>query len=96
MLRRRLLDLRRFQAGDAWRFALVIPVAMAIGALGVLLAFAPVAGAYRRGGAPYVLVRLSANPERSPSRRHSRESWLWGGLIALLAVASVALAVWGT
>ena len=45
LLRRRLLHFRRFRAGDAWRFALVIPVAMVIGAIGVLLGFAHVPGA---------------------------------------------------
>jgi hypothetical protein len=95
-LRRRLLDLRRFRAGDAWRFALVLPVAMLIGAVGVVLAFAPVAGAIGAAVVLYVLVRLSANPEPLPGRRRPRESWVWGGLLTVLSVATVALAIWST
>ena len=66
LLRRRVLDPRRFRAGDAWRYALVLPVAMGIGALGVPLAFAPVAGAVGAAVVLYVLVRLSTEPEPLP------------------------------
>jgi hypothetical protein len=96
VLRRRLLDLRRFQAGDSWRFALVIPVAMVLGALGVVLAFAPGAGAVGAAVLLYVLLRLSTNPEALPRPDRSRESWVWAGLVSVLVLASVALAIWST
>ncbi|MBJ7356905.1 hypothetical protein [Nocardioides sp.] len=96
VLRRRLFDLRRFQAGDAWRFALVVPVAMALGAIGVVLAFAPVAGAVAGAVLLYVLVRLSTNPPALPRRGRTWESRLWLGLTVVLAAASSALALWST
>lgn len=96
VLRRHLFDLRRFRAGDAWRYALVLPVAMGIGALGVVLAFAPVAGAIGAAAVLFVLVRLSTNPDPLPRRPRSREWWTWGGLLALLSVACLALAIWST
>ena len=93
VLRRRLLDLRRFRAGDAWRFALVLPVAMLVGAVGVVLGFAPVAGAVAAAVLLVVLLRLSTDPEPLPGHR-SGESWAWGALLGFLAVATVGLAVW--
>ena len=93
-LRRRLFDLRRFQAGDAWRFALVLPVAMAIGAIGVVVGFAQVVGAVGAAVLLLVLVRLSTNPDPLQRRRRTGESWLWGGVVAALAVVTVALALW--
>jgi hypothetical protein len=95
-MRRRLLDLRRFHAGCAWRFALVLPVAMVIGAVGVVLAFAPLAGTIGAAVLLYVLVRLSSNPDPLPGGSRSRESWLWGGLLAALCAATLALAIWST
>jgi hypothetical protein len=95
-LRRRMVDLRRFRAGDAWRYAVVLPAAMAVGALGVVLAFAPVAGAVGAAVVLSVLLRVSSNPAPLPTRALSRESWVWGGLVALLSVAAVALAIWST
>ena len=95
VLRRHLLHFRRFRAGDAWRFALVLPVSMVLGTVGVLLGFAPVAGAVAAAVLGYVLLRLSTNPEQLP-RERTTESWVWGGLVGLLAVACVALAVWST
>ena len=38
----------------------------------------------------------STNPDPLPRRTRSRESWAWDGLVALLSVACVALAVWST
>jgi hypothetical protein len=96
VLRRRTLDLRRFRAGDAWRYAVVLPSAMVVGALGVVLAFAPVAGAVGAVVVFSVLLRVSSNPDPWPSRRRSREAWVWGGLVALLSAAAVALAIWST
>jgi hypothetical protein len=93
VLRRNLLHFRRFVAGDAWRFALVLPVAMALGAVGVPLGFAPVAGVIAGGTLLFVLLRLSTDPEPLPSR-WTRESWVWGGLVGALALASVGLALW--
>lgn len=95
VLRRHLLHFRRFRAGDAWRFALVLPVAMVLGAVAVPLAFEPVAGAIAAAALLYVLLRLSRNPEPLPGRR-SAASWLWAGLGLALAATCVALAVWAT
>jgi hypothetical protein len=92
-LRRNLLHFRRFQAGAAWRFALVLPVAMVLGAIGVPLSFTPLAGSIAGAALLYVLLRLSTNPERLPSTR-TAESWLWGSLVGALLLASVALALW--
>jgi hypothetical protein len=96
VLRRRLLDLRRFRAADAWRFALVIPVAMVIGAFGVVLAFDPVAGSVGAAVLLLLLVRISSNPDPLPLPQKSRESWVWGGLITILVAVSVALSIWST
>jgi hypothetical protein len=96
VLRRRIFDLRRFRAGDAWRFALVLPVAMVLGAVGVLLAFVPVAGSVAAAALTYVLVRLSTNPAPLPRRPGSWEARAWTGLIVFLVVASVSLAAWST
>jgi hypothetical protein len=96
LLRRRVLDPRRFHPGDAWRYALVLPVAMGIGALGVPLAFAPVAGAVGAAVVLYVLVRLSTQPDPLPRRDRSRESLVWWGLATALALVTVGLAVWST
>ena len=96
VLRRHLFDLRRFRADKVWRFALILPVAMAIGAVGVVLAFDAVAGAVGAAVLLYVLLRLSTDPEPLPRRHRSRESWLWTGLIAALAVTTVAVAIWST
>lgn len=96
VFRRRLLDLRRFRADDAWKFALVLPVAMVIGAVGVVLAFAPVAGAVGAAVLVYVLVRLSENPAPLPRRPRPWEARLWAALAASLVVACTALAVWST
>lgn len=96
LLRRRLLDLRRFRAGDAWKFALVLPVCMVLGAVGVVLAFAPAAGAVCAVGLVCVLIRLTGNPLPLPPRHWSREGRLWGALALTLVVASVGLAVWST
>ena len=96
ILRRRVLDPRRFRAGDAWRYALVLPVAMGVGAIGVPLSFAPVAGAVGAAVVLYVLVRLSTEPGPLPPRPRSRESWVWGGLVGVLVLVTVGLAVWST
>lgn len=95
VLRRNLLHFRRFRAGDAWRFALVLPVAMTLGAVGVPLGFAPFAGVVGSAVLLYVLLRLSADPEPLPSR-WTRESWLWGGLICAVALVTVTLALLST
>ena len=92
-LRRHLLDLRRFRAGDAWRFALVLPVSMLLGAIGVVLGFAPAVGAVAAAAVLVVLLRLSADPEPLPSHRTS-ESWAWGALLGFLMAVTVALAIW--
>jgi hypothetical protein len=92
-LRRNLLHFRRFSPADAWRFALVLPVAMVLGAIGVPLGFAPLAGAIAAVVVLYVLLRLSSNPEPLPSR-WTGESWLWGGLVGLVGLACVGLALW--
>lgn len=96
VLRRRILDLRRFHAADAWRFALVLPVAMVVGAVGVVLAFAPVAGVIAAATLTYMLIRLSSNPEPLPRRQRSWEARTWGAMIVVLTTVTVALAVWST
>ena len=93
VLRRHLLDLRRFRAGDAWRFALVLPVAMLVGAVGVVLGFPPVAGAVAAVALLFVLLRLSTDPEPLPGHR-TAESRAWGAMLVFLAVATVGLAIW--
>jgi hypothetical protein len=92
VLRRDLLHFRRFRAGDAWRFALLLPVSMVVGAVGVFLGFAPVAGAVAAAVLLYALLRLSSNPEPLPSRWTSG-SWVWGGMVVLVGLACVGLAV---
>ena len=92
-LRRNLFHFRRFRAPDAWRFALVLPVAGLLGAVGVPLGFAPVAGTVAAAVLVYVLLRLSTDPDPLPRRRTS-ESWVWAALVGLLVVASGALALW--
>ncbi len=96
-LRRRVFDLRRFRAGDAWRFALLIPAAMLIGAVGVLMGFSAVSGAITATALLYIVLRFSTNPSRDPSLpRVGWESRIWGGLIGLIVVQTVALAVLST
>jgi len=95
VLRRNLLHFRRFRAGDAWRFAMVLPVSMVLGAVGVVLGFAPVAGAVVAAVLTYVLLRLSSDPEPLPGHR-DRAGWLWMVLGIALVGATVALAVWST
>lgn len=92
VLRRNLLHFRRFRAPDAWRFALILPAAMALGAVGVPLGFAPLAGAIAAGVLLYALLRLSTDPEPLPSR-WTRESWLWGAVILAVGLACVGLAL---
>jgi hypothetical protein len=95
VLRRNLLHFRRFRAGDAWRFALLLPVSMVVGALAVPLAFEPLAGAVAAVALLYVLLRLSDNPDRLPGHRGTA-SWWWAGVGFALVAASVGIAVWST
>ena len=95
LLRRRLLDVRRFRADDAYRFALVIPAAMVVGTVGVFLAFSPIAGGAAALALVVVLLRFTRNPVPF-ERRWSAESWVWGALVVVLLTATTALAVRST
>ena len=95
LLRRRLLDVRRFQADDAYRFALVIPAGMLVGVVGVLVGFSPVAGGVAAAGLVGALVRSTRNPDPLGPPR-SGESLAWAALVVVLLLASVGLAVRST
>jgi hypothetical protein len=92
LLRGRLLDPRRFRARDVWRPAVALPAAMLVGAGGVLAGFSPVGGFIAAAVILYALIRLSKQP--APLGRPDRGSWVWGVPIALVVVATVAIAVW--
>jgi hypothetical protein len=92
LARGRLLDPRRFRARDVWRPAVTLPAAMLLGAGGVLAGFNPLGGLIAASVVLLALVQLSRRPE--PLGRPQGSSWLWGVPIALVAGASVALAVW--
>jgi hypothetical protein len=92
LLRGRLLDPRRFRARDVWRPAVALPAAMLVGAGGVLAGFSPVGGFIAASVILYALIRLSKQP--APLGRPDRGSWVWGVPIALVVVATVAIAVW--
>lgn len=95
LLRRRLLDVRRFQADDAYRFALVIPAGMLVGVVGVLVGFSPIAGGVAAAGLVGALVRSTRNPDPLGPPR-SGESLAWAALVVVLLLASVGLAVRST
>jgi hypothetical protein len=92
LARGRLLDPRRFRARDVWRPAVTLPAAMIAGAGGVLAGFNPTGGLIAASVLLYVLVQLSARP--APLGRPRPSSWGWGLPIALVAGATVALAIW--
>jgi hypothetical protein len=92
VLRGGLLDPRRFRARDVWRPAVALPVAMVVGAGGVLAGFNPLAGVIAAAVLLYLLVNLTEPPE--PLGRVRGASWAWGLPITLVATAAVALAVW--
>jgi hypothetical protein len=92
VLRGGLLDPRRFRARDVWRPAVALPVAMVVGAGGVLAGFNPLAGVIAAAVLLYLLVNLTEPPV--PLGRGRGASWAWGLPITLVATAAVALAVW--
>ncbi len=92
LARGRLLDPRRFRARDVWRPAVTLPIAMLFGAGGVLAGFNPLGGLIAASVLLYTLIQLSPRPE--PLGRPQGSSWVWGIPIALVAGASIALAIW--
>jgi hypothetical protein len=90
--RGRLLDPRRFQAHDVWRVAVLLPAAMVLGAVGVPLGFPPWAGLVAAALIGYGLIRLTGPPRALPARAGGL--WPWSVVIGLVAVASIAVAVW--
>jgi hypothetical protein len=93
-LRRHLLDVRRFRAGDMWRLALLIPLAMLLGSVGVVLGFPKVAGTVVAAALLCVLLWVSSDAEPLPPRPRAVTAWVWPGLAALVAVVAVLIAVW--
>jgi hypothetical protein len=92
LARGRLLDPRRFRARDIWRPAVTLPAAMLFGAGGVLAGFSPLGGLIAASVLLYVLIQLSPRPE--PIGWGPASGWAWGAAIALVAAATVGLAVW--
>src|SRR5690606_209237 len=93
LLRRgRLIDPRRFTAGEAWRAAIILPVAMALGALGVVADFRPELAVLVVTVALGVLIWRTRQP--APLGAGSLGDWVWGAAIGVVLVAAAVLATW--
>ncbi|WP_205472205.1 hypothetical protein [Nocardioides sp. SYSU D00038] len=92
-LRGKLLDPRRFRARDLWRLAVVLPITMVVGVLGVATGFPAPLGVAVAVLVLGLVVGLTPPARPSPRTVTSGATVLWAVVIGAIGATAVAVAV---